>query len=58
MTAKRKPKHPPDEDEAQSRRFLAAAAEIEAAGGLSPTEADAEVSRSIGKARAIPPISK
>lgn len=47
MTAKRKPKRQKTEDPEQSRRFLKAAAEIEAGGGLSPTEAEAEVRRAL-----------
>jgi Fic family protein len=45
MTAKRKPRRPLNEDAEQSRRFLETAAEIEAAGGLSPTEAEAQIER-------------
>lgn len=42
--AEKKPP-PGDEDEAQSKRFLDLASELEAAGGLSPTEAEAEFER-------------
>jgi hypothetical protein len=47
MTAKPrpKPKRPKIEDPDQSRRFFEAAADIEAAGGLSPTEAELEMER-------------
>jgi len=40
-----KKKRPPDEDEAQSRRFIEAAREIETNGGLSPDEAERELER-------------
>ena len=36
-------KKPPHEDQEQSRRFIEAAREIEADGGLSPTEADMQL---------------
>lgn len=45
-----KPKKPPLEDEDQSRRFLEAAREIEADGGLSPTDAEGAFERLLGKA--------
>jgi hypothetical protein len=38
---KRAKSPPPDEDEAQSQRFIEAANAVEADGGLSPTEAEA-----------------
>lgn len=38
--AKEPKKPPPDEDEAQSKRFLDLAKELEAAGDLSPTEGE------------------
>ena len=47
MTAKRKPKHPKNDDPEQSRRFLEAAKAIEADGGLSPIEAEAEMERAV-----------
>ena len=41
-----KPKRPPgDEDPAESKRFLDLAAELEAAGDLSPTEGEAAFER-------------
>lgn len=36
MAARRKPKRPPDEDEAQSQRFIEMARELEAEGELEP----------------------
>ena len=45
--AKKRP--PPDEDEAQSRRFLEAANAAEADGGLSPIDAEKVFERAIGK---------
>lgn len=53
MTAK--PKKPParDEDPEESKRFLDLAAELEAAGDLSPTEGDGAFERLVGKA--VPP---
>lgn len=45
-----KAKKPPTEDEAQSRRFLEMARELEADGGLSPTDAEREFDRLLGKA--------
>jgi len=48
--AKAPKKPPPDEDEAQSRRFLEAARAIEADGGLSPTEGQEALERLMGKA--------
>ena len=51
MAKPRKPKtRPPDEDEAQSQRFLALAHELEAAGELSPTEDGKAFERLLGKA--------
>ena len=49
------PKKPPprDEDEAQSKRFLDLASELEAAGDLSPTEGEGAFERLVGKA--LPP---
>lgn len=46
------PKKPPpkDEDEAQSKRFLALASELEAAGDLSPTEGEGALERLMGRA--------
>ena len=49
------PKTPPknpdeDEDEAQSRRFLDLASELEAAGDLSPTEGESALDWLMGKA--------
>jgi len=41
MMTKPKGKKPADEDEAQSRRFIEAANAAAAAGGLSPTDAEA-----------------
>lgn len=41
--AEKKKRLPRDEDEAQSRRFLELAAELEAAGDLSPIGADEKV---------------
>lgn len=52
MTDKKKPP-PQDEDEAQSKRFLDLAAELEAAGDLSPTEGEEAFERLMG--RAAPP---
>jgi hypothetical protein len=43
-------KPPPDEDEAESRRFIEAARAIEADGGLSPTEGEAALARILTKA--------
>ncbi len=44
-------KKPPTEDEAQSRRFLEMARELEASdGGLSPTDAEKAFERLIGAA--------
>lgn len=43
-------KPPPDEDEAQSKRFLDLARELEAAGDLSPTEGNEAFERLVGKA--------
>lgn len=40
-----KKKRPPDEDEAQSRRFIEAARALEATGGLDPLEGEQEVDR-------------
>lgn len=51
MTAKKRP--PQDEDPAQSKRFLDLAAELEADGGLNPTEGEAEFERVL--TRAPPP---
>ncbi len=45
----KKAKRPPGEDEAQSRRFMEAAAEAEASGGLSPIEAEVEFERAIDR---------
>lgn len=50
MAKPKKPK-PQDEDEAQSARFIEAARDLEAAGELSPTDADAAMSRLVGNAR-------
>jgi hypothetical protein len=44
-----KTKRPPDEDEEQSRRFLDLAAELEAAGELSPTDAGERFARAMDK---------
>ena len=44
---KPKPKRAPDEDEAQSRRFMEEAAKAAVDGGLSPTEVEAEFERSV-----------
>lgn len=46
--AEKKPP-PGDEDEAQSKRFLDLASELEAAGDLSPTEAEAAFERAFKK---------
>jgi hypothetical protein len=43
-------KPPPEEDEAQSQRFIEAARAVEADGGLSPTEAERRVSELLKKA--------
>jgi len=51
--AKEPKKPPPDEDEAQSQRFLDLASELEADGDLSPTEGEAAFERLVGKA--LPP---
>ena len=45
-----KSKKPPLEDEDQSRRFLEAAREIEADGGLNPTDAEKVFERLVGVA--------
>lgn len=47
------PKPKPDEDEAQSRRFIETAKALEADGGLSPTEVEEAFERLVG--RAAPP---
>lgn len=47
--AKAKPKNP-DEDEAQSKRFLDLAGELEAAGDLNPTEGEKALERLAEKA--------
>jgi hypothetical protein len=52
MTDKKKPP-PGDEDEAQSKRFLDLASELEAAGDLSPTEGEEAFERLVEKA--LPP---
>ena len=44
-----KPKRPKLEDEAQSQRFIEAAQELEAAGGLSPTEAEEAFEEAVAK---------
>ena len=49
-----KPKKPPDEDEAQSRRFLETAKALEDAGELSPTGAEEAFESLLSKA--APPI--
>lgn len=49
MTDKKKPQTG-GEDEAQSKRFLDLAAELEAAGDLNPTEGERSFERLIGKA--------
>ena len=54
--AKASKKPPPDEDEAQSKRFLDLASELEAAGDLSPTE-DVEALERL-MAKAAPPKSR
>lgn len=59
--AKEPKKPPPDEDEAQSKRFLDLAAELEAAGDLSPTEGEGALERLMEKAappKVIPEKSK
>ena len=43
-------KKPDDEDEAQSRRFLDLASELEAAGDLSPTEGEEAFERLLKRA--------
>jgi hypothetical protein len=48
--AKEPKKSPPDEDEAQSKRFLDLANELEAAGDLNPTEGNEAFERLVGKA--------
>jgi hypothetical protein len=48
MTAKKKAP-PRDEDEAQSKRFLDLASELEAAGDLSPTEGEKAFEKALGK---------
>lgn len=48
--AKAPKKPPPDEDEAQSRRFIEAAQKLEADGDLNPTEGEAEFERLLEKA--------
>ena len=50
MTDKPKKAPPKDEDPAQSKRFLDLAAELEAAGDLSPTEGEGAFERLVGKA--------
>lgn len=52
MTAKKRAP-PRDEDEAQSKRFLDLASELEAAGDLSPTEGERAFERLVDKA--LPP---
>jgi hypothetical protein len=49
MTAKKKPP-PKDEDPEESKRFLALAAELEAAGDLSPIEGEGAFERLLEKA--------
>jgi hypothetical protein len=51
--AKKPPKPKPDEDEAESQRFIEAAKALEADGGLSPTGAEEEFERLMD--RAAPP---
>ena len=46
----RKKAAPKDEDEAQSRRFLDLASELEAAGDLSLTEGEVAFEQAVGKA--------
>lgn len=53
--AKKPPKPQPVEDPDQSRRFLKLVADLEAAGEIDPTEADAAFERLVGKV--IPPKS-
>lgn len=48
--AKEPKKPPPDEDEAQSRRFIDLARELEADGDLSPTEGEGAFERLVDKA--------
>ena len=48
--AKPKKAPPRDEDEAQSKRFLDLASELEAAGDLSPTEGNEAFERLVEKA--------
>jgi hypothetical protein len=50
MTAKQKPP-PGEEDEAQSKRFLDLASELEAAGDLSPTEAEGALDKLVKHGR-------
>jgi hypothetical protein len=54
--AKAPKKPPPDEDEAQSQRFLETARALEDAGELSPTDDGAALERLVGNA--APPRRK
>jgi hypothetical protein len=51
--AKAPKKPPPEEDEAESQRFMDLARELEAGGDLSPTEGESAFERLVG--RALPP---
>ena len=50
MADRKKTTLPRDEDEAQSKRFLDLAAELEAAGDLSPTDAEENLERVLEQA--------
>jgi hypothetical protein len=50
MTAKPKKLPPADEDEAQSKRFLDLASELEAAGDLNPIEGEEAFEQLLNKA--------
>jgi hypothetical protein len=51
--AKSPKKPPPDEDEAQSRRFIETAKALEADGGLSPTEGEEALEQLLGRAAPV-----